>query len=302
MFKILIADKIDLSAISVLKGTKYFINPQFGITNEDILKNFNDYDVLIIRSRRKLNSSFIRKTNIKIIATCSKGFDHIAVNEAAKKKIKIIYSVSGNSDSAAEHTIALILETAKKIKIADSKIRHGNFLDAGFERFEIKNKKIGIIGFGEVGSRVGKILLSFGAKIYPNDINNEVIKKHKKLIFYPLDYILENCDIISIHIPLNEKNKNFFSKNKLNLFKNNSIFINTSRGEIADEQWLLTLLEKRKIKYAGIDVFKNEPDINGRFMDLDNVILTNHIAGKTSEAYKNILNEISLKVKYYLGK
>ena len=116
-----------------------------------------------------------------------------------------------------------------------------------------------------------------------------------------MEYICKNCDIISLHIPLNNFNNNFISKNKLGLLQKDSILINTSRGKILDENYLIRLLEKKKIKYAGLDVFNSEPNINNRFFGLNNVVLTNHIAGKTIESKSKMSEEIILKIKnFYL--
>ena len=212
-----------------------------------------------------------------------------------------MYSDGANCISAAEHTLALILEIYKKIKYSDSLIRRGKFADTNFERRELSGKTIGIIGVGKVGSYVVKLAKAFGIKVIANDIDIKVRRKYKNLIFRNLENICKNCDIISLHIPLNNFNNNFISKNKLGLLQKDSILINTSRGKILDENYLIRLLEKKKIKYAGLDVFNSEPNINNRFFGLNNVVLTNHIAGKTIESKSKMSEEIILKIKnFYL--
>ena len=295
--KILIADEIDLSGIRNLPPGRFLAECKFGISNEEIVKSYAGFDILIIRSIRKIRSSFLDSVTFKIIATCSKGIDHIDIISAERRGIKILNADDANNISAAEHTLGLILAIEKKILLSDSLVRNGKFNFYDYERNELFGKSIGIIGFGKVGSCVGKLCKAFGMKVYANDIDKNVKIKNKNFIFKNLSFILKNCDIISIHIPLNKKNFNFISKEKLKILNENSILINTSRGDIVDEKYLLKILEQKKIKYAGLDVFKQEPNIDRRFASIDNVILTNHIAGKTKESRMKISENIFNQIK-----
>jgi len=270
--------------------------------NTEILKIYNQYDVLVTRSTRKLDKDFLEKCHFKVIASCTKGLDHIDLKTAGMKNIKIIYSESGNTVSAAEHTFALILEISKKINLSDKLVRDGKFSFYNFQRNELRGKKIGIIGFGKVGSRVAKYAEAFEMKILANDIDKSVKEKFKKYDFKSLKYVIKNSDIITIHIPLNENNKNFISGKYLDLLSDKTVLINTSRGDVIDEEYLIKLLKKEKIYFAGLDVFKNEPKINKLLFKLENVILTNHTAGKTEESRKYISNDIFIQVKKYFFK
>lgn len=292
MIKILIADEIDLSGINEFSAKNFFIKCDFGILNSGIIKSYNDYDVLIIRSIRKINKDFLNKTSFKVIATCSKGTDHIDAVTANKNGVIILNADEGNHISAAEHTIALILMIYKNIILSDKLVRNNKFNFYNFERSELFGKSIGIIGFGKVGSYVGKLCKSFGMKVYANDIDKKVKQKNENFIFKSLNYILNNCDVISIHIPMSKKNFQFFSEKKLNLINKGSVLINTSRGGVLDEKYLIKMLKEKKIKYAGLDVYCNEPNIDKSFPGLENTVLTNHIAGKTIESRKKISENI----------
>jgi len=298
---ILLADKISLSGIDFLPENSYTLIEKYGITNSDILKHFKSVDVLAIRSTRKIDKSFLKNCGIKVIATFTKGTDHIDLKEAAKRKIEIFNSQTGNAVSAAEHTFALILAICKNILLSDEITRKNKFSFYDYKRLELRGKKIGIIGFGNVGSRVGRYAKAFEMDVIANDINPAVIKKHKKFEFKNIDFLLKNADIVTIHIPLNSNNKNFISREKLLLLNDKTIFINTSRGEVIDEGFLIKLLKNRKLYYAGLDVFKNEPEINKVFYKLENVVLTNHIAGKTKDSSKYISNDIFMQVKKHFS-
>jgi D-3-phosphoglycerate dehydrogenase len=294
--KILIADEIDLRKISVLKKSFFEISKKFGISNSEILRSYNNYEILIIRSVRIIDRNFLRKCNFKIIATCSRGTDNIDVEYANRKKIAIINADEANATSTAEHTFALILAIYKNLFTSGRLVRESKFNIYNFHRYELKGKKIGIIGVGRVGSRVAVFAKAFNMQIIANDIDSFVVKSHPELEFKSLNYLLKNSDIVTIHIPLNKTNSNFLNRDKLINLKKNAVLINTARGEVIDEKYLFKLLLNKKIYYAGLDVFKNEPEINKDFFKLENVILTNHIAGKTKESFKRIPAEIFYKI------
>ena len=296
---ILVVDKVDEKYFKIFDKNLFFVVFKIGLPNSEIQKISGEYQVLIIRSTRNIDKNFLKICKFEIVATCSRGTDHIDVDFANKINTKIIYSENGNYVSTAEHTLALILSIFKRICSADKLVRSGKFDKASFETYELKGKKLGIIGIGKVGSYVAKLASAFGMIVYANDINKEVIKKNRELNFKSLKYIITNSDIITVHIPLNKFNENFISKKKIELFKKNSVLINTSRGKIIEEKYLLKMLKEKKIFFAGLDVFENEPSINKRFYQLENVILTNHIAGKTVESKHKIVEEILSQIKNY---
>jgi D-3-phosphoglycerate dehydrogenase len=299
VIRILVADKVDEKYFKIFDKNLFIIEFKIGISNSEILLLPAKYHILIIRSTREINKQFLDTCKFKVIATCSRGTDHIDVKTAKKNKIKILYSENGNYVSTAEHTVALILAIYKKICFADKLVRSGNFAGTDFETYELKGKKIGIIGIGKVGSYVAKLASAFGMIVYANDIDREVRLKNPHLKFKSLKYIITNSDIITVHIPLNKFNENFISQKKLELLKKNSVLINTSRGKVIEEKYLLKMLKEKKIFFAGLDVFENEPFINKRFFSFENVILTNHIAGKTVESKHKIVEEILLQIKNY---
>lgn len=292
MKKVLIADEIDLSGISNLPENKFTVKTHFGITNKEILRSYNDYDILVIRSIRKIDKEFLSLSKYSVIATCSKGTDHIDVAYAVKKGIKVINADESNNVSAAEHTLALMLSIFKQISFSDKLVRENKFAFYDYERNELSGKKAGIIGFGKVGSYAGKLCKAFGMEVFANDTDAEVRNGNKNFNFRSLNFILKNCDVVSVHIPLNKKNFKFISEEKLKLLKRNSVFLNTSRGDVVDEKYLFKALKNKKIKFAGLDVFSNEPNVFRGFASLDNVLLTNHIAGKTTESRRKISDSI----------
>ncbi len=295
---ILIVDSVYLSYLKRLLNSRFNILYKPGISNEAVLRIIQEKEIkiLIIRSVRKLDKIFLSRCNLQFIATYSKGIDHIDNDYANKLGIKIINSEEGNSVSAAEHTIGLIIASLRKFHLSKELIKSGNFYYPLIRRNELFNKTIGIIGFGKVGSLVGKLSRAFGMNVIANDINPAVKKQFNDFRFASLNFLLKNSDIVSLHIPLDEKNKNFFNCEKFSLLQSGTLFVNTSRGDVVDEYCLLRFLEKDSSNFAALDVFKSEPMINKKFLKLNNVILTNHIAGKTVESSFKILFEIANKL------
>ncbi|MEO8666243.1 MAG: NAD(P)-dependent oxidoreductase [Ignavibacteria bacterium] len=295
--KILIADNIDTSGVKLLPPKKFEVKSEIGISNQDIIRSYRDYDVLLIRSVRSIDKSFIKNTSFKVIATGSKGTDHIDVEFAAENGIRILNADDSNNISAAEHTLALILAIEKRLLFSDKLVRGNRFGFYDYERNELYGKSIGIVGFGKVGSYVGKLCEAFGMKVYANDIDKKVIIKNKNFIFKSLNFLLKNCEFISIHIPLDKKNFHFFSKEKLRLLNKRSVLINTSRGDMIDEKYLIKMLEKNEIRFAGLDVFSGEPAVDKRLGALDNVVLSNHIAGKTEQSRRKVSENIFRQIR-----
>ena len=299
--KILIADKISLDSIyKFFPRSEYQLDLKFGITNEEIVSDYKDHDVLIIRSVRKINKEFIRQTEFKIIATCSRGHENIDSEYAAEKGIVIFNTDKGNSIAAAEHTIGMIISLYKNFELSKELIVENKFTFNNFQRNELNVKIIGIIGFGNIGSMVAKISKAFGMKVLVNDISKSVIEKNKKHYnFVTLKNLLSKSDIVTLHIPGDSSNENFVSEKEFSIMKKNTIIVNTSRGNVIKENDLIKYLQNKNIRGAAIDVFKNEPVINKKYLKLHNVLLTNHIAGKTEESAVKMAHEIYKKVSTY---
>jgi len=297
--KILVADKIDLTHLKILNNKCFDITLKMGMSDTDLLNYtyVNKFNVLLIKSRRRIDKTFLSRCGFETIGTASKGTDHIDTDYAKKRNILILNSETGNTLSAAEHTFALILGAIKKTHYSDELVRQGKFTFWDYKRQTLNGKKIGVIGTGKVGLKVAHFAESFGMKILANDIDPNVRNFNKHLKYYDINYLLRNSDIITVHIPMNESNKMFINKESIDIMKNYVIFVNTSRGGVVDERKLIKKLKKENKFFAALDVFNNEPEIDKEFMKLKNVILTNHVAGKTLEGEQGIGNELFMQVK-----
>jgi D-3-phosphoglycerate dehydrogenase len=305
---IFIADKIHSRGIQNLKKTGFAIIECNGLDNNKLIELIDRRDskgnpnCLIIRSVRKFTDDDVyrlSKSGIKVLCTASSGFDNIPVNSCKRYKIKVLNVPKGNYISAAEHTIALLLNILKNITNADKDMKKGSFESLRYVNFELSGKKVGIIGVGRVGSHVAKLCKAFGAEILGNDIKMTLKTTYKWIKFKQLDDLLKVSDIVSVHAPLDESTRNLLNEKKLRLMKKSAILVNCARGGIVNENALISMLKSKKIYYGGLDVFQNEPRIKEKFRNLDNVILTPHLAGKTVESIERISVQLAERIIAY---
>ncbi len=251
---------------------------------------------------------------LKLIVTRSTGFDHIDLNECKKRGISVCNVPTYGENTVAEHTFALILDLSRNIHKSFMKILNDDLSSQGLKGFDLKGKTLGVVGTGNIGSHVVRIGKGFEMNVLAFDPKkNTKLAKELKFKYVPLENLLKNSDIVTLHVPLNSKTKHLINKKTINLMKNNSILINTSRGEIVDTDSLLLALEKNKLAGAGLDVIEGEKIIKEEkellhlsdkeqsrnlkqviesYMILHNekVIFTPHIAFYSSEALERILS------------
>lgn len=209
------------------------------------------------------------------------GLNNIDIEECNKKKITVNYTKGVNKRSVSELVISSAISLSRNLYNSNIQLKDGKWIVKGGEN--LSSKKFGIIGFGNIGRDLAKILGPLDCKIYYNDIlklkniSKKYISKSKKFIY-------SQCDFISIHLPLTKKTKNLINKNNLKTMKKNSILINTSRGGIINEKDLFIFLKRKKIKGAILDVYENEPFLNKNVLNLENLIALPHIGGSSKES------------------
>ncbi len=249
------------------------------ITNS-VLKNA---DALIIRSVTEVNKSILTGTNIKFVGTATIGTDHIDTEYLASKGISFASAPGCNSYAVAEYVIAALLDTAVK------------------NNFSLENKTIGVVGIGNVGSKVVRYCEALGMKVLKND--PPLFRQGKLKDAIQLDDILES-DIISLHVPLTieveDKTYHLIDKDKLKLLKDDTVLINTSRGAVVDNKALAEIIEQKNLKII-LDVWENEPDVNNSLVNLVQ-IGTPHIAGYTLEGKVNGSIMVYEALAEFLGK
>jgi len=267
------------------------------INYETAIQIINDYDGLIIRSKFIIDKNFINAaTKLKFIARAGSGMENIDVEYAEMKGIKCINSPEGNSVPVAEHALGLTLGLLHNINKSAKEISKGIWDRTSNKPIELNNSTIGIIGYGNTGSAFAKILSGFNVNVlsfdkYKHNYQNEFC------IETSLEDILNNCNIISLHVPLTNETEYMINTDFINSVKKPFFLINTSRGKVINTSNLVNALKNGKILGAGLDVIEYEKttfeelssNINNDFNYLINsnkVIITPHIAGQSLQSYK----------------
>lgn len=276
----------DSRALDLLKEKCDVVINQTGKrpNKQELKKLVKEYDGIIIGVREIIDKEVLEnsKLKLKFIGVLA-GKENIDLEECKKRNIAVFDIVGSNAISVAEHTFALIFGLAKNLLNIDKSVRNEEFDKLRSSGIDLYGKTLGIIGAGYVAKEVVKRAKSFGMDILCWTLHPE---KHKDLgvKFVELDELLKNSDFVSIHIRFSEKTKNLIGKRELSLMKPTAFLINTSRGEIIDEDALIEALKNKQIVGAGLDVFEEEPTHNKELFKLNNVILTPHAAGISKDA------------------
>lgn len=267
-----------------------------------LLNCINKYDILITRLAMNIDAEVLRQaTKLKIIVTATTGLDHIDLKTAKDKNIEVL-SLKGQTKfletitATAEHTWGMLLTLMRNIYYAHNDVLSGHWQRDKFRGTELRNKVLGIIGYGRLGKMVAAYGKAFQMDVYAYDpfSDDESVKK------LPLDELLSISDVLTFHLPLNENTVNFMGEVEFSRLKPNVVIVNTSRGEIISEKVLLEYLKKNKIAGAALDVLSGEysyrsgisnwpeDDLLVRYaMEHQNLILTPHIGGATIDSMQN---------------
>jgi len=270
--------------VKLLKEKKYdvktVIYDEVPLKEDEIIELVKDVDGYIAGSEN-INKNILDAANkLKVIAEFGVGVDNIDVKTAKEKGIFVTNSAGSPSYTVAEMTITLMLSIARNLIQVDKTTKEGKW-----ERnitHELRNKKLGIIGLGNIGKWVSKLANVFQMEIFAYDIFKDInFAEQKKIKYVELEYLIRNSDFISLHIPYTKKNKNIIGKNELKIMKKNAYLLNMSRGGIVDEEALYTALKEKWIAGAAVDVFLEEQPGHKKLFELPNIITTPHIASVT---------------------
>jgi D-3-phosphoglycerate dehydrogenase len=279
------------------------------IKKEDVLERVNNYEGIIVRSKLKLDKAFFAQaTRLKFIARAGAGTDNIDITEAERLGITILNAPEGNRDAVAEHAMALLLNLLNKIKASDAEVRNKVWMREENRGIELGHQTVGIVGYGNTGRAFSKRLSGFGCKVLAYDIHG-IEQPEKGTVAASIESIFAEVDILSLHIPLNARNKHLVDATFLAQFQKQIWLINTARGELVKTADLIESLKNGNVLGAGLDVLENEKlasfseSENQLFEQLalmNNVILTPHVAGWTHESYLKISEVLGAKIKQFL--
>ena len=297
--KVLICDDIAQAGIDILKRAGMSIDYKPTIDEKELISSVQEYQVIIIRGRTKLSKRIIDAANsTKVIARVGIGLDNVDIKAAEQRGIHVINASEAAMNSVAELTIGHMISLARNISHADAETKKGKWIKKDLIGTELRGKYLGIVGVGNIGRNVGRIARALrmnliGYDVYP--INQDFIKE-VGLIITDLNTLVESSDFITCHVPLTPCTKHMFNAELFSKMKTTAYIVNTSRGEVIDENALYEALIKRNIAGAALDVFESEPPINKMLIGLPNVICTPHIGAQTREAQELASTVIAEKI------
>lgn len=303
--KILITEPMAEEGVSLLKKHPNF-EVQIGLNmpSEDLLTTIPAYDCLLVRSQTKVDADLLKAgINLKLVGRAGVGIDNIDINQAKARGIAVINTPSGNSISAAELAFGLMLSLARKIPFAHNHVRQGLWDRGSFKGIELFQKTLSIIGFGNVGQQLAKRALAFDMKVIAYD----PVIRPSTVMPYIQDASLEEAfkagDFISLHCPLNDSTKSIINQQNIALMKKGVMLINTARGELIDDEALLSGLNEGPIGFAALDVFSKEPPSpKDPLLHHPKIVLTPHLGASTSEAQQRVSYQLALDtVAFFSG-
>ncbi len=303
MFKILITDDIGPAGLALLDAAtdvKYDIVKL--PSREKLIEIIGDYDAVITRSGTPLTADVCQAAKrLKVAGRAGVGMDNVDIDAATLRGILVMNTPEANTLAAVELTMAMMLALCRHLPMAHASVKRGEWTRNKFLGMQLKDKTLGIIGLGRIGSRVATRCQAFGMKVIAYDpyIAEEVAERLHVYLVGELDELLKTADIITLHTPLTDETRGMIGSDEIAKMKQGVRLINCARGGICDEQALYDGLAAGQVAGAALDVYSVEPpksELLKRLLELDNVIATPHIGANTAEAQREVAVQIVRQV------
>ena len=304
--KVIVTDEVAREGLALLEeDPRVEMDVRLGLKKKELLGMIGDYEVIVTRSGTTVDRELLDAAGkLKMVARAGVGIDNVDVDYASSKGVIVVNAPFGNTNSAAEHAMALLLTFCRNITQANASLKGGEWKRAPFTGVELKGKTAGVIGLGKVGGRVATRLKAFECEVLACDPYIALKRAHDlgvKLVSH--DEIYKNCDIITVHTPLTEETRDMIGERELAMMKHGVIIINAARGGIVNEQALLNSLKSGKVSGAAMDVFSEEPpktEILKELIGQERLVVTPHLGANTFEAQVNVAVDVSREILNYL--
>ena len=293
MPKVLIADPIAQDGVEALKPHAQ-VDVRTGLPRDELVRIIGEYDALIVRSETKVTADVVEAgKNLKVIARAGVGVDNIDLASATRRGIVVVNAPLGNTISAAEHTIGLMLALARHIPDACASLRGGRWERQRFLGVEVRGKTLGIVGLGQVGSEVARRARGLEMHVIAYDPFIAEERAHVLGVeMGPFERLLRESDFISLHTTLTPETRNLIGEEQLKLMKPTARIINTARGGLIDEEALYRAVEEKRLAGAAIDVFEQEPVGDTPLLKSDRILVTPHLGASTAEAQERVALDV----------
>ena len=305
-YKIIVCDHIHQSGLDFLQKQNdiEFVNYS-NLKKDELLEKLKDADVAITRSSTDVDERFINAASkLKAVVRAGVGVDNVDINACSKKGIIVMNVPTANTIAAVELTMAHIINSVRNFPGANNQLKNNRIWKReDWYGTELKGKTLGIVGFGNIGSKVASRAKAFEMEVIAYDpyVKDSTIIDAGIICAKHIDDILK-CDIITVHTPKNSETKNMITKNEIAKMKDGVILINCARGGLYNEDDILEAAKSKKIRWLGLDVFNKEPAIDNPSLDLENIYVTPHIGANTLESQEKIaLQAASIAVESARG-
>ncbi len=295
--KILVSDPVSDHGIEILKK-EFDVDIATGLQPAELIKRIGNYEALIVRSETQVTKDVINAgKKLKIIGRAGVGVDNIDVNTATERGIIVVNAPEGNTISAAEHTIAMMMAMSRNIPQANSSLKSRKWDRNKFMGVEVRGKVLGVIGLGRIGTEVAKRAQGMEMNILAYDpfISQERAGE-LGVELTTVEDIVKRADYITVHTPLTKETKDLIGSREFAIMKKGARVINCARGGIINEEALAKAVKDGIVSSAAIDVFTKEPPFENPLLELDSVIVTPHLGASTEEAQINVAVSVAEQV------
>lgn len=268
------------------------------ITEDELLSIIGDYDGLIVRSATKVNERVIKQAaRLKVVGRAGVGVDNIDLAAATARGVLVVNAPGGNTIAAAEHTMAMMLAMARNIPQASAALRAGKWDKKAFVGVELRNKVLGVIGLGRIGSAVAKRAQGMEMQVVAYDpYITEEKAEMSGIKLLTLEDVFKQADFITVHLPLTRESRYIIGEKAFTLMKDGVRIINCARGGVIDEEALYNAMQTGKVAGAALDVFEKEPNTGSHLYRIDNFIATPHLGASTREAQLNVATDVAEEI------
>jgi D-3-phosphoglycerate dehydrogenase len=291
--KILVAEPLAKQGLEILRA-HHEVDEKIGLKPEELAAIIGDYDALLVRSQVKVTADILaHATRLVVIGRAGVGVDNVDLEAATKAGIVVVNAPTGNTVSAAEQTITLMLALAHKTAAADASMRRGEWKRSSFTGVELRGRTLGIIGLGKIGQAVGDRARGLEMNVIGYDpfVTAEQAALHG-ITLAEVDTIIETADVITVHVPLNKTTRGIINADNIGKLKPGVMLVNVARGGVYDEAAVAQALTDGKIAGAAFDVYETEPPAaDNPLFAAPNTVLTPHLGALTAEAQLRVAEE-----------
>ena len=299
---VLVAEELSQAGLDLLTAD-FEVRTVDGADRSALIPALADVDAVIVRSATKIDAEALSAApNLRVVARAGVGLDNVDVPAATGRGVMVVNAPQSNIVSAAEHAIGLLLSVARRIPAADASLRGGEWQRSKWTGVELFDKTAGILGLGRIGVLVAQRLSAFGMRLLAYDPYVQAARAGQLgVTLVPLDTLLAESDVISIHLPRNRETLGLLGAKELARVKPGVLIVNAARGGLVDEAALAAAVRAGRVGGAGIDVFAAEPTTESPLFGLPNVVVTPHLGASTIEAQEKAGLAVARSVRLALS-